>query len=131
MDFQRFGIDARLAKAAESLPTSFFYYEKMLAHAVELQENVCVKIALDAGREEVLLLPALQWLVTGEGRKLLIVVPDSASAERCAAAVDRLGSPAGLGVCVVSREGEAAAEGDSAASAPSSAWPKTCSPLLA
>ena len=115
MDFQRFGINARLAKAAESLPTSFFYYEKMLAHAVELQENVCVKIALDAGREEVLLLPALQWLVTGEGRKLLIVVPDSASAERCAAAVDRLGSPAGLGVCVVSRE-EAAAEGDSAAS---------------
>ncbi len=114
MDFQRFGIDARLAKAAESLPTSFFYYEKMLAHAVEMQENVCVKIALDAGREEVLLLPALQWLVSGEGRKLLIVVPDSTSAERFALAADRLGSAAGLGVCIVSKD-EAAAGGEAAA----------------
>jgi ATP-dependent RNA helicase RhlB len=104
MDFQRFGIDPRLAKAAEGLPTSFFYYEKMLAHAVEMQENVCVKIALDAGREDVLLMPALQWLLSGEGRRLLVVVPDSESAGRCAAAVDRLGSTAGLGVRCVSRD---------------------------
>jgi ATP-dependent RNA helicase RhlB len=104
MDFQRFGIDPRLAKAAEGLPTSFFFYEKMLSHAVELQENVCVKIALDAGREEVLLMPALQWLLSGEERKLLVVVPDSASAGRCSDAIGRLGSAAGLGVCRVSRD---------------------------
>ena len=105
MDFQRFGIDPRLAKAAEGLPTSFFYYEKMLAHAVELQENVCVKIELGEGREEVLLMPALQWLLSEEGRRLLVVVVDAASAQRCAAAIGRLGSGAGIGVGVLSQDG--------------------------
>ncbi len=104
MDFQRFGIDPRLAAAAEGLPTSFFFYEKMLAHAVERQENVCAKIALDAGREEVLLLPALQWALSGEKRRLLVVASDQASAERCTAAIGRLGSDAGLGVCKVLRD---------------------------
>jgi ATP-dependent RNA helicase RhlB len=113
MDFQRFGIDPRLAQAAEGLPTSFFFYEKMLVHAVEMQENVCVKIALDEGREEVLLLPALQWLLSGDGRKALVVVPDAASAERCASAIGRLGSDAGLSVARVVRaaQGEAKDEG--------------------
>ena len=122
MDFQRFGIDPRLAKAAEGLPTSFFFYEKMLSHAVELEENVCVKIALDAGREEVLLMPALQWLLSGEDRRLLVVVPDSASAGRCSAAIGRLGSAAGLGVCRVSRDndgvGDQAGAGGEAAEKP-------------
>jgi ATP-dependent RNA helicase RhlB len=104
MDFQRFGIDPRLAKAAEGLPTNFFFYEKMLTRVVEGQENVCVKITLDDGREEVLLLPALQWLLSGEGRRALIVVPDAAGAARCAAAIGRLGSTAGIGVCRVEHD---------------------------
>jgi ATP-dependent RNA helicase RhlB len=104
MDFQRFGIDPRLARAAEGLPTNFFFYEKMLAHVVEDQENVCVKIALDNGREEVLLLPALQWILAEAGRKLLIVVPDAEDGDRCASAIERLGSGAGLEVCRVERD---------------------------
>jgi ATP-dependent RNA helicase RhlB len=101
MDFQRFGIDPRLAQAAEGLPTNFFFYEKMLTHVVDGQENVCVKITLDEGREEVLLLPALQWLLVGQNRRVLVVVPDDASATRCAAAIERLGSGAGINVCRV------------------------------
>jgi hypothetical protein len=105
MDFQRFGIDPRLAQAAEGLPTNFFFYEKMLAHVVEAQENICVKIALDEGREEVLLLPALQWILSGEARKALVVVPDVAGADRCASAIGNLGSGAGISVCRVMRDG--------------------------
>jgi superfamily II DNA/RNA helicase len=101
MDFQRFGIDPRLARAAEALPTNFFFYEKMLAHVVEAKENVCVKIALDNGREEVLLLPALQWLLSEEGGKLLVVVPDAEASESCRAAIGRLGSGAGIEICRV------------------------------
>jgi len=104
MDFQRFGIDPRLARAAEGLPTNLFFYEKMLTHVVEAKENVCVKIALDNGREEVLLLPALQWLLSEEGRRVLIVVPDAESAERCSAALGRLGSGAGVGVRRLERD---------------------------
>jgi ATP-dependent RNA helicase RhlB len=104
MDFQRFGIDPRLAQAAEGLATSFFFYEKMLTHVVTQQENVCVKIALDNGREEVILLPALQWLLSGEGRRVLIVVPSPADGDRCAAAIERLGSAAGISLCQVARD---------------------------
>jgi len=103
MDFQRFGIDPRLAHAAEGLKVSFFLYEKMLTHAVEKQENVCAKISIDEGREVVFLLPALQWLLSGEGRKVLVAVPDRESAERCARAVSSLGSGAGIGSCIVDR----------------------------
>lgn len=101
MDFQRFGIDPRLAQAAEGLTTSFFYYEKMLALAVEKEENVCARISLDEGREEVILLPALQWLLSGEGRKLLVGTSDEEGAGRFAAALGRLGSAAGIGFCRV------------------------------
>jgi ATP-dependent RNA helicase RhlB len=104
MDFQRFGIDPRLAQAAEGLSTSFFFYEKMLTHVVDGQENVCVKISLDDGREEVLLMPALQWLLSGDGRKVLVVVPDAAGAERCTAAVVRLGSNADISVCRITHD---------------------------
>ena len=101
MDFQRFGIDARLAEAAERLGIIPFFYETMLSHAVEKQENICAKLALDKGREEVLLLPALQWMLTGESRKVLVVVNDAASGERCALAIERLGSGAGIETCLV------------------------------
>jgi ATP-dependent RNA helicase RhlB len=103
MNFQRFGIDARLAVAAESLKIDFSLYEKILSHAVENQENICAKINLDEGREEVLLLPALQWLLSGESRKVLVVVPDAQSRDRCAQAVERLGAGAGIGICSVDR----------------------------
>ena len=98
----------------------FFFYEKMLSHVVDKQENVCVKIALDNGREEVLLLPALQWAISGEGRRVLVVVPDAESGDRCAAAIDRLGSGAGIGVCRARRDESnlevSLLEGDPAAS---------------
>ena len=94
MDFQRFGIDPRLAQAAEGLTTSFSFYEKMLALAVEKQENVCAKLSLDEGREEVILLPALQWLLSGDNRKLLVATPDEASADRFAKAIAGLGKGA-------------------------------------
>jgi Superfamily II DNA and RNA helicases len=117
MDFQRFGIDPRLAHAAEGLETSFFFYEKMLALAVEKEENVCAKIALDAGREEVILLPALQWLLGSEDRRLLVAAIDEPSADRFAKAIDRLGAVAGLGLCRArSRDtGEVALEGETRA----------------
>jgi ATP-dependent RNA helicase RhlB len=99
MDFQRFGIDPRLAQAAEGLTTSFFFYEKMLALAVEKQENVCAKLSLDEGREEVILLPALQWLLSGENRKLLVATPDEASADRFAKAIAGLGKGASIEFC--------------------------------
>lgn len=101
MDFQRFGIDPRLAQAAEGLTTSFFFYEKMLALAVEKQENVCAKLSLDEGREEVILLPALQWLLSGENRKLLVATPDEASTDRFAKAIAGLGKGAGIEFCRV------------------------------
>jgi ATP-dependent RNA helicase RhlB len=103
MDFQRFGIDPRLAQAAEDLGIDFFFYEKMLSHAVENKENVCAKISLEAGREEVVLLPVLQWLLSGESRKALVVVPDLQSGDRCAQAIDRLGAGAGIETCRVGR----------------------------
>ena len=103
MDFQRFGIDARLAHAAEGLKIDFFFYEKMLAHVVENQENVYAKISLSEGREEVLLLPALHWLLSEESRKLLVVVPDAQAGDRCARAVERLGAGADIEVCRVDR----------------------------
>jgi ATP-dependent RNA helicase RhlB len=103
MDFQRFGIDPRLAEAAESLTISFFLYEKLLALAVEKQDNICAKISLTEGREEVMLLPALQWLLSGQGRKVLVAVPDRAGAERCALAVAKLGAGSGIETCLVDR----------------------------
>jgi ATP-dependent RNA helicase RhlB len=103
MDFQRFGIDPRLANAAEGLGISFFLYEKMLIHAVEKKENICAKITLTEGHEEVVLLPALHWLLSGERRKVLVAVSDRASADRCATAVAKLGSTAGLAACIVDR----------------------------
>jgi len=117
MDFQKFGIDARLAEAAEGLPIDFFFYEKMLSHAVENRENICAKLNLDEGREEVLLLPALQWVLSGEFRRVLVVVPDSDGGDRCAAAIGRLGSGAGIGLCRVFGEadGQVRIEGDPAA----------------
>jgi ATP-dependent RNA helicase RhlB len=117
MDFHRYGIDARLAEAAESLKIDFFFYEKLLAHALENGENVCAKIVLGEGREEVLLLPALQWLLSGEVRKLLVLAQDERSGDRCVEAIGRLGASAGIGVRRARRdaEGAVALEGDSAA----------------
>ena len=118
MDFQRFGIDARLAEAAEGLRIDPIYYEKLLVQAVEKNENVCAKIVLGEGREEVLLLPALQWLLSGEARKVLVIVQDSGAGDRCAEATGRLGALAGIGVrrAVRGSEGEVLLEGDPSAS---------------
>jgi superfamily II DNA/RNA helicase len=114
MDFERFGIDPRLARAAESLKASFFVHEKLLSHAIEKAENVCVKLSLAEGREEVILLPALQWLLSGESRKALVVVPDDGCGERFAQEAARLGAEAGIGACRVATgaDGSTLLEGD-------------------
>ena len=117
MDFHRFGIDARLAEAAEEIKIDFFYFEKLLTHAVTNGENVCAKIALSEGREEVLLLPALQWLLLGESRRALVLAQDSRSGDRCAEAIGRLGAYAGIVSCRAARDAEGALrlDGDPAA----------------
>jgi ATP-dependent RNA helicase RhlB len=117
MDFHRFGIDARLAEAAEDIKIDFFYFEKLLTHAMANGENVCAKIALSEGREEVLLLPALQWLLSGGSRRALVLAQDSRSGDRCAEAIGRLGAHAGIGSCRAARgaEGALRLDGDPAA----------------
>jgi ATP-dependent RNA helicase RhlB len=108
MDFHRFGIDARLAEAAEDIKIDFFYYEKLLTHAVENGENVCAKIVLSEGLEEVLLLPVIQWILSGESRRALVLVQDSRSGDCCAEAIGRLGARASIGSCRALRDPEGA-----------------------
>lgn len=104
MDFQEFGIDARLAAAIQDCGTSAFFFETMLSHSLKNEENVCARITLDAGREEVVLLPALQWILSapgGEARKALVVAPDVQGSRRMADAAGRIGGGAGIGACVI------------------------------
>jgi ATP-dependent RNA helicase RhlB len=108
MDFHRFGIDARLAEAAEGLKVDSIFFEKLLAHSLERAENVCAKISLNEGREEVILLPVLQWLLAGESRKALVLTQDSLSGDRFAEAVVRLGAKAGIGLRRATRDAEGA-----------------------
>jgi len=121
MDFQQFGIDERLISGAQALRSRALFHEKMLERAVAADENVCAKIALDEGREAVLLLPALQWLASapaGEApRRILCLAPDRATAERLAVAARVLGAGLDLRACVVTppEEGEGAATGPASA----------------
>lgn len=117
MDFQDFGIDSRLAAAIRDCGTSQFFFDKMLSRSLKGGENVCARITLGAGREEVILLPALQWLLSapeGGRRKLLVVAPDSESVGKMAGTARRIGGGAGFDACVFE---VAAPEGDEPASA--------------
>jgi ATP-dependent RNA helicase RhlB len=103
MDFHRYGIDERLAKAAEALSVASAFHEKMLERAVLKNENVCAKISLSEGVEAVCLLPALQWIAAapaGETRRVLVAVPDAESARAAAKAAADLGAGIGAGVCL-------------------------------
>jgi ATP-dependent RNA helicase RhlB len=129
MDFQDFGIDSRLAAAIRDCGTSPFFFDKMLSRSLKGGENVCARITLGAGREEVILLPALQWLLSAEDggrRKLLVVAPDSAGAGKMAETARRIGGGAGLDACVIDA---AASEGDDSASAAASGDP--AAPIVA
>lgn len=64
MDFQRFHIDPRLLGASKGLRSRAFFHEKMLTHVLEKNENVCAKIVMSEGREEVYLLPVIQRLIS-------------------------------------------------------------------
>ena len=80
MDFQRFRIDPRLLEAAKGFRSQAFFHEKMLTHVLEANENVCAKIVMSEGREEVYLFPVMQRLASNsaeEQKKALIVIPDS------------------------------------------------------
>lgn len=109
MDFQHYGIDERLIRAAENRNIKTVLYERMLEHTVLHHESVCAKISLSDGIEEVCLLPALQWFAAAsegaEGppsrRKILVAVPDAASATKAAKAASGLGSGLGARVCLI------------------------------
>ncbi len=111
MDFQRFGIDERLAGLAAGFVSGAVFHEKMLVHAIQKKENVCAKVSLGEGREEVILLPALQWLASGEntaqaGQRVLIAVPDEVSAEKIAATARRLALAIDVDVCLIADDSE-------------------------
>jgi ATP-dependent RNA helicase RhlB len=123
MDIQRFGIDERLTRAVEGLGVKTVFYEKMLEHAVQKNENVCAKINLSQGIEEVCVLPAIQWLASGAAepalsRKVLVLAPDAEVARRAVKAASSLCAAIGAAACLV-LEGEEgsgpAIEGDAAA----------------
>jgi len=111
MDFQRFGIDARLLDASFIFRSQAFSHETMLSHVLEKGENVCARIVMSQGREEVCLLPVLQSLAAAlpdRAVKALVVVAAGemgrSSLEFCRAAGERLG----LRACLV---GPSVAEG--------------------
>jgi ATP-dependent RNA helicase RhlB len=106
MELQGFGIDGRLAGAID--PARAAFHEKMLVHAVQKGENVCAKMSLSEGREEICLLPALQWLAgapVDEHRRILVVVPDETAMTGYAAAASALAAAIEAKVCVAKDEG--------------------------
>lgn len=114
MDFQRFGIDPRLWNASEGLKARSYFHEKMLSHVLEKRENVCSRLILSEGREEVYLLPVFQALVSapaGESAKALVVASDAEGARAAMIAANNLGKEVGLGACLF-LEGDGAASGD-------------------
>lgn len=120
MDFQEFGIDERILEAEPSLRSRALFHEKMLDHAVRNKENVLAKVSVASGRDEIVLLPAIQWLSEVPGRKALGLVADLETASRLSDAARRLGSGLGLETCVVSpgESGEEAATLEGSPSAP-------------
>ena len=121
MDFQQFGIDERLLSGVPSLRAQALFHEKMLTHALKQGENVYARLSVSSGREAIYLLPALQWLASGQGSgagRVLCLVPDAEAARRCAAAALSIGSGIGLEACIVSLEGEGGGQPAPAAAAP-------------
>lgn len=101
MDFHRYGIDERLSRAVEGTSIASNFFEKMLERAVLKNENVCAKISLSEGVEEVCLLPALQWIASapgGESRRALVLAPDEAAARAAAKAAEGLCAAIGASV---------------------------------
>jgi len=119
MDFQQFGIDARILEGASGLQSRALFHEKMLVHAVQNRENVCAKISVETGRDAIVLLPALQWLATNAGGRALVLSPDRKAAERLAAAARELGSGLSLETCVVTPGEEGSAGGSTLEGSPS------------
>jgi ATP-dependent RNA helicase RhlB len=80
----------------------------MLSHAVLRGENVCARLEVGEGREEIYILPALNWILRAgaEGKsRALVIVADADAAARAAAAVRVLGSPAGISFGIASESG--------------------------
>jgi len=105
MEFQKFGIDSRLAAAAERLRPNAFFHEKMLDHVIKMGENVCAKVSLDEGLEEACLLPALQWLAAASpdsaASRVLILVPDRPRGDAFLSVAEALGASIGATGTVV------------------------------
>jgi ATP-dependent RNA helicase RhlB len=121
MDFQQFGIDERLLSGVPSLRAQALFHEKMLTHALKQGENVYARLSVSSGREAIYLLPALQWLASGQGSgagRILCLVPDAEAARKSAAAALSIGSGIGLEACIVSLEGEGAGQPAPAVVAP-------------
>lgn len=112
MDFQQFGIDARLLDAPFIFRSRAFSHETILSHVLGKGENVLTRIVMSQGREEVILLPVLQSLVSAGSElpaKALVVVAEAEmgrfALEFCRAGGERLG----LRACLVSLRREAEA----------------------
>ncbi len=120
MDFQEFGIDERILEAEPSLRSRALFHEKMLDHAVRNKENVLAKVSVATGRDEIVLLPAIQWLSEVPGRRALGLAADLETASRLAEVARRLGSGLGIETCVVS-PGESGEEAATLEGSPSAA----------
>jgi ATP-dependent RNA helicase RhlB len=104
MNLHDFGIDGRLASAILDSGISPYIFEKMLSRSIKDGENVCAKVSLETGREAVVLLPALQWIVSAHGeerRRVLVVSPDRGSCDTFAEAALRLGRGVGVDTCLI------------------------------
>jgi ATP-dependent RNA helicase RhlB len=108
MDLHEFGIDQRLASTIEAAGLSPYVFEKLLSRTIKDGESVCAKINLEAGREEVALLPALHWILSAQGsesRRALIVSADRSSADAFSKTAVRLARSVDVNTCTVELTG--------------------------
>ncbi len=109
MDFSHYGLAAGLLPAIRNLRSTAIVHDTMLSHAVLLGENVCARLEVGEGREEIYLLPALDWILRAgpdENRRALVIATDAESASRAAAVARALGSLPGISLRIL-EEGEA------------------------
>ncbi|HTX71820.1 MAG TPA: helicase-related protein [Rectinemataceae bacterium] len=115
MELESYGIDPRLLSASDGLGERAIFHEKMLYHVLGKAENVCARILLSVGREEVFLLPYLQTralAIDATPPRALVLAHDRSGLLRITQALRGLGRGLGLRVSLLLSE-------DSSAEAPS------------
>ncbi len=105
MDFSLYGLAAGLMPAVGRLRSAPALHDSMLSHAVLNRENVCARLDIGVGREEIFILPALDWILSAtperKGRVLLLT-PDADSAVKAGVVAKTLGTPLGVSVRTLS-----------------------------